>query len=715
MAESFFSPSWYRVSKLQPRLRAHAQIHRHYYGEELWYVLQDHARGRYYRFTPLVFQIIGMMDGRITVQELWEKAVERSGDNAPSQGDMVQILGQLHAADVLQCDVPPDAAELFHRYEQGEQRKWMMNLRSPLSMRFPLFDPERFISRSLKVVRPFFSVYGAALWVAVVTTAVVAAGIHWQELTRNISDRVLSAQNLLLLWAVYPFVKALHELGHGYAVKRWGGEVHEVGIILLVLTPMPYIDASSASAFPEKWRRALVGGAGMMAELFLASLSLFLWLNLEPGVARSIAFNVVLIASVSTLVFNGNPLLRYDGYYILSDLLEIPNLAQRSNQYVGYIFKRYLLGLEKIEPPYTGPGERLWLAVYSTASFIYRMFVYAAIILFIAGKFFFIGVLLGIWAVVSMVILPVIKKVHFVIFSPLVREKRGRALVASGAIGAGVIMLLFLVPFPLWTRAEGTIWVPEESLVRARVDGVVSSIEALHDRPAKKGDVLIECTDPFLVADVKVLRAQLKSLEAQYNAEIYTNRAKAQVTKEEIAPVRSNLARAEERLRELTIYSPRDGVFILPGAEDLPGRYLKQGDLIGYVLGQNEATVRVVVPQASVDLIRHRTKAIRIRMAEHLDRVYPAILQREVPAAADRLPSAVLGSAGGGEIAVDPSDSKGVKTIEKLFQFDIRLPLKVDNINIGGRVYVRFDHGYEPLGFQWYRSLRRLFLRRFNV
>jgi putative peptide zinc metalloprotease protein len=280
MLRSFFSPSWYRVASLRPRLRRHAQIHRHHYRGELWYVLQDLASGRLYRFSPVAYQVIGLMDGRLTVQELWDKALERFGDDAPTQGEMVNLLSQLHSSDVLLCDVAPDTAELFRRHTKQERSWWKTNLRSPLSLRFPLFKPEKFLARTAFLVRPLFSVYGALLWLVVVGAALVLAGLHWQDLTEDVMDRVLSGNNLLLLWLVFPLIKALHELGHGYAIKILGGQVPEMGIMLLVMMPVPYVDASSSSAFREQWRRVLVGAAGMLVELFIGSLALFVWLGL---------------------------------------------------------------------------------------------------------------------------------------------------------------------------------------------------------------------------------------------------------------------------------------------------------------------------------------------------------------------------------------------------------------------------------------------------
>lgn len=678
-------------------------------------MLQDHVTGKHYRFTPIVYQIIGLMDGKLTVQELWEKATELYEDNAPTQGDMVRILSQLHAADVLLSNISPDTAELFDRYEKHERGKWKQNLRSPLSLRFSLFDPERFLSRTVGIVRPFFSIGGFLIWLIVVGVAVTLACLHWSELTEDVVDRVLSTQNLLLLWFIYPVIKTMHEFGHGYAVKVWGGEVHDIGIMLLVLMPIPYVDASSSSAFPEKWRRIVVGAAGMMVEFFVASLAMILWLNLEQGIVSAIAYNVMLIAGVSTVLFNANPLLRYDGYYIMSDMLEIPNLSQRSVKYLGHVTKRYLLGLKKDEPPYVGPGERFWLITYSIVSFIYRMLVYASIILFIAGKFFVIGVLLAAWAFASMIIIPLFKKISFVLFNPVLREIRIRAVFVVSAISLVVMMLLFFAPFPFRTCTEGVVWAPEESLVRAGTSCFVSSVKVSTNSHVKKGDVLIECRDQILVAKNKVLKAQLRALQARYNAEIYTDRVKARTTKEEVANVRAELVREKERLDDLIISSPCDGVFIVPDAEDLPGHYLRQGELVAYVLDAYKPIVRVVVPQSDINLVRQRNRGIDIRFTEHLEKVYPADIIREVPKALESLPSMTLSSVGGGKVAVDPSDPDGLRPLEKQFQFDLEPADAISNVHIGGRVYVRFNHGFEPLIFQWYRKLRQLFLKRFNV
>jgi putative peptide zinc metalloprotease protein len=162
------------------------------------------------------------MDGEKTVQEIWEATSAHLGDGAPTQEEVIRLLGQLHATDVLLCDVPPDSMEVFRRHQKHERMLWRRRLWTPLALRFPLLDPDRFLQRTLPWVQPLFGWFGILLWLAVVGTGAVLAASHWTDLTENIADRVLDPGNLVLLWFVYPVVKALHELGHAYADQEMG-------------------------------------------------------------------------------------------------------------------------------------------------------------------------------------------------------------------------------------------------------------------------------------------------------------------------------------------------------------------------------------------------------------------------------------------------------------------------------------------------------------
>ena len=715
MAQSLFSTTWYRVAHLKPRLRHHLSIHRHHYRGQRWYILQDHATGKFQRFTPAAHFLIGQMDGRRSVQEIWESGRKKLGENAPTQEEVIRLLSQLHAANALQTDIIPDTGEMLKRFTKQRHIKWKQNLRSPLFMRFPLFDPENFLNRFLPLVRPVFSWVGAVVWLAVVGYGVFLAGLHWPELTENVADRILAPRNLIILWLIFPFLKAAHEFGHAFAVKVWGGEVHEMGIMLLVFTPIPYLDASAASAFRKKYERVIVGAAGMIVEVFIAAVALMFWINIEAGPVRAVAYNVMLIAGVSTLLFNGNPLLRYDAYYILADLVEIPNLGTRGIRYCGYLLQHHLLGAKHIEPPFAAPGERAWFVGYTIAAFFYRMFIYASIVLFVASKFFFVGVLIACWGAFNMLIMPIFKALRFLATSPALRSRRSRALSISALVGLVGVALITVVPFPLSTLSEGVVWIPESAFVRAGTDGFVQHVLAEPGRHIAAGEPLIECTDPLMPAKLRVLTSRLKELRALYDTQRITDRVQSEITQEEIKQVRAELADARQSEADLKIRSKSDGYWVVPMAADLPGRFLRRGELVGYILTHTAMMARVVVNQYDAGLVRQHTTRVNVRFPEKMKVTLSSRLIREVPAATDQLPSRTLSQEGGGTIAIDPRDTPGTKAFQKLFLFDIELPLPESLYHVGGRVHVRFDHGYEPLAFRWYRSIRQLFLKRFNL
>jgi putative peptide zinc metalloprotease protein len=715
MAENLFSPSWYRVAGLRPGIRRHVHFHRHHYRGQLWYVLQDPATGRCHRLSPVAHRLAGLMDGRRTTQEIWEAAMEQLGDDGPTQDETIRLLGLLHAADVLRCDVSPDTAELFRRSRRREQSEWWRRYLNPLALRQPLVDPAAFLDRWLHLVRPLFSPLGLAGWCAVIVSALVLAGGHWSDLRDGATAELLDPRNLVLLWILYPLVKGLHELGHAFATTVWGGAVHEMGVLFLVLVPIPYVDASAASAFPDKRRRMLVGAMGIMVELFVASLALFVWLSVEPGLIRSAAYDVMVISGVSSLLFNGNPLLRFDAYYVLADAIEIPNLGARSNQYIGNLVLKHFFGLEHVRGQALAPGEAPWLLFYGVASFIYRLMVLFAIALFVAGRFFFVGVLLAAGALALQLVVPAVRHVTFVLTSPRLAENRTRAVAASFGLAAGVAALLLLVPIPLSTRAQGVVWPPEGAEVRAGADGFVEELLVPPGSRVAAGQALIRARDPSLEAEVAVLAAQLRELRARRHAERVSDQVRADSTQAEIRATELALGDARRRADQTLLRASADGLFLVPRALDLVGRFLRQGQLVGHVVDSSVSTVRVVIPQADVARVRERTRGVEVRLAGRLGAVMPAQLIRLVPAATDRLPSAALGTAGGGRLPVDPADEEGLRTLDAVFQVDVTIPKGLAPRRIGERAYVRFEHGAEPVAWRAWSALRRLLLRQLGV
>ena len=710
MAEQLLSSHWYRIANVKLSLRSHVRVHQHRYRNTIWYVLRDDTTGKHHRFNEASYNFIRLIDGQRTVNAIWEILHEELGDDAPTQDEVIRLLGTLHFANHLLANITPDIRELIDMRRKGRKQSLKSRFGNPMALRFPLLDPDTFLQKYLPYVAPLFTRMAGFIALTIMLYAALQMVRNWEVLSNHAVENTLSADNLFLMWLVYPFIKAIHELGHGFAVKRWGGEVHELGIMLLVLMPVPYVDASAASSFRSKYKRMFVGAAGIIIELLLASIALLIWLNIQQGLISEILFNIMLIGGASTLLFNGNPLLKFDGYFVLSDAVEIPGLGPRANKYYGYLIQKHVFGVQGLESPATARGESLWFIVYAAAAFVYRLFLMVAITLFVANQYFFIGVALAIWAIFMQAVMPIVKWVRHLFGSPVLMQKRERALSITAATIAVASAFIFMVPAPLNTVTEGVVWLPEKSYVRASADGFVDSILVEQGEQVKSGDPLIATVDPLINAQLKLLKAQYRELEITYDALVNEDIVQADITLDELRLTQSRLDHLQQQIDELVMKSPADGKFILLNSNELEGYFVNHGDPVAYVINFDEVNVRVVVPQNAIGLVRQNVENVEIRFIDQMNKAYRTSVSREIPAATYKLPSKALAHQGGGKIQTDPFDADGIKTKNQYFQFEVAMPENLTTSLVGQRVYVKIMHGYETFAMQWYRSFKELFL-----
>lgn len=710
---ALFSPAWYRVANLHVRLRKHTAIHRHHYRDRVWYVLQDRVTGQFHRFTPEAYEIIGRFDGQRTLQEIWDEVCAKLGDVMPTQSEVIGLVSQLYQANAIRTDAPVDVGDLDHRRRRTKRQNLLRRMMSPLGIRIPLFDPERFLESTNAYVSPVLSLWGLIVWLAVIVVAVVLAAVHWSELTANLADRVLALQNVFLMALVYPVVKSIHELGHAYAVKRWGGEVHEMGIMMLVFYPVPYVDASASSAFRSKWERAAVGAMGIMVEAFLAALALFVWLLAEPGVIRSLATNVMIISGVSTLVFNGNPLLRFDAYYVLADIIEIPNLAQRGNQQVGYLVKHHLMKVKDVQGPAWSRGEAAWLVFYAIASFIYRIAVLLLISLVVTARYMFFGVLIAFWSLYMSVFYPAFRMLLLPSTDPRLRPLRYRIYLIGGAAALTLAVVLFALPVPYSISAQGVVWVEDEGIVRVETAGFLTVLNARPGEMVRKGASLATLWDGQTDAHVAALSAEVEAARFGEQAAI-DNPGQMVVLQENSKYLADQLAVAQQHQDDLTLKAKIAGRFLAPDPNDLVGRYFHRGERLGFIAEDKHMTIVVPVPDSDIAAVRSGRNVAKVHFVSQHGEVYDAEVLRIMPSSINTLPSKTLTTDGGGGFAPDPRSRDPLESFQRFFQVELRLPDSGPHV-IEERVFVRFRHAPEPIGFRWYRAIRRLFLSQLNV
>lgn len=711
MSASLYSAEWYRVARLAPRLRPQVRVQAQHWRDQRWYLLSDAATGRQHRIDPAAYEFIGRCDGQRTVHEIWSSLLETRPLGAPTQDDVLGLLGQLNEHELLQSQRAGEARALTQR-RQARSKARRRSLLNPLSFRLPLGDPNAWLERLDPLARALFNPAAFWLWLAVVLLGAWNAALEWPALVAHARDHLFNVGGLIAAWLLYPLMKGLHELAHALAVRRWGGEVREAGLGLMCLVPAPYVDASAATAFVHRRQRAMVGAAGIMVELALAALGLALWLATEPGWLRDAAFVLMAIGVASTLLFNGNPLLRLDAYHVLCDLCELPNLGARSNAWWSQRLARGLLGSAAASPP-VAAGERPWLFAYAPLSLAYRLALSVGLVLWLGGHWLVAALLAALYVAVSLVLLPLGNWSRRALQAAAPGSGQARVRLRLGLLFAGVMALLFLAPLPHTTVAPGVVWLPEQAHVRPQVDGFVTELPLADGQAVVPGDLLLRLSNPELAFGREQVAGRLEGLQAEHYQLLMRDPSAAQNLALDIQRTHDELARLDERIGQLEVRAQLAGTLVMPKQLDLLGAYARRGDALGYVLAAEALRVRAAVPEHAAHLVRERLMGVQVRTADALHSVLAARLSGDTPAATRVLPSAALARSSGGPYATDPAEPDGLHSLQPVFLFDLTLQGPTP-ARVGGRAWVRFDHGSEALAAQAYRGAAQLFLRHFD-
>jgi len=706
---------------LKARLRGSTQISRQHYRGDRWYVVRDPAGNQYHRLSAPAYRFVGLLDGTRTIAEAWDLVGGQLADDAPTQPEVIQILSQLHAANLLEADITADAGVLLRRHKKMKSRQLQGRLMNILFPRIPLWDPDRFLCKWMPVMKYALSLLGALVWLVVVIGAVAKLSPMWPEL-KAAANNSIDPSNWPFLWATFVLIKAIHELGHAFSCRRFGGEVHELGVMFLVFVPAPYVDASTAWGLSSKWKRIFVGAGGMIFELFVAAIMAFIWANTTGGayqLVNQLAYNTMLIASVSTIMFNANPLLRYDGYYILSDLLEIPNLSQKAKEYSLGLIKRHVFRV-KSPLPLPPPGQRIWLFVYSIASSIYRVFVGVLIIFIVAGKVPVLGVLMAVGGVITWLFVPIGKLLNYLLLDPELHRKRIGACIFSVAVAAVIVFVVGLCPFTVHYEAVGVVEPDQRQTIHARSPGFVTEVIAHDGQMVAQGQVLVKCVNPEMVAELEGIKAQRRAKILEASAANVNNLSQRDMALKYIRvrfdPV---IARKELEISDLEIKAPFAGVLIAPDLPSLQGRYLQVGDDVGVrvvqldklqvvaFVEQQDAALPFSDPGASLP----QTARIRLAGARGEDLIGRVMIWGS--GGVLQLPPDLqaLAVQAGGDLQLDPKSANRNSAEMTSAQFPVFLELlkPLPGTYCGQRAYLRFELPRKhPLMWQWWRRLGQL-------
>ncbi|HMN42396.1 MAG TPA: PqqD family peptide modification chaperone [Phycisphaerales bacterium] len=712
-----FSPFWHRVRLMKPRLRPHVQITRQHYRGRRWHVVHDPTSNQFYRLNPIAHDFVGMLDGSRDVETAWNASLQKFGDAAPTQNEIIQLIGQLYQSNLLSVDTSPETEQLLRRGRERLKQKAAAQVIGIMYLKIRAFNPDRILTACEPILRPVLNRWGFIAWCALVLWAVYALVPHFSALARQFSEnRIFDPEFLWLVPAAYVVTKAIHEFGHGVICKRFGGQVPEFGFMLLVMFPSPYVDASAAWAFPSKWQRIAVGAGGMMFELTVAALAAFAWVwsvqqNQDNSILARLSFNVMLSSSFATILFNANPLMRFDGYYILADLLEVPNLAQRSNKILLQAIQKHIYRLKNLTPPATDPAEKAILVVYGILAGMYRIFLFFSITLFILGQFFAIGLVLAIWTAAAWFILPVGKLIHWLASAPALAEHRARAVLTTLAIVALFAVGLGVIPMPDRRHGTGVV----ESTVRDSLHyGTDGFVLAVHKRPGDR----VAAGDPIVTLENRELLERKRSMQSQLDEFAISERdavnrgdpATVSMAVERITVARENLMEVNRRIDMLVVRAPHDGRVAGADPADRLGGFVKRGDPVCDIVDPSTVRVAATLDQRQAAWLFEKAAAeslplqCDVRLISDVNQILPADRFVVVPAGQRVLPSGALGFSGGGAFETDSKDESG--RVTKRPQFNVTI-YAADPANMaaltypGERVKVRFKLPNKPFLAQW--------------
>jgi putative peptide zinc metalloprotease protein len=444
-----------------------------------------------------------------------------------------------------------------------------------------------------------------------------------------------------------------------------------------------------------------------------------LWANTAPGVVNAIAYNVIFVASVSSVLFNLNPLLRFDGYHMLVDFLDVPNLFQRSREQLRYLGERFLLALPNAKPAARTLTEAWLLPIYGVTSIVYWLMLMATIVFFIAGEYLDLGVALAWILGFTVVVLPLWKFLKFLTTSPRLHHYRARTVALTLAVAAVILVPLAMVPMPDRIRASGVLEATTYRQLNSESPGFLVELMALPGAGVRRGEPLMRLESPELLFDLRAALLQREQLLAQELRATSLSVADLLPLRHQREAVESVIAELERQRAALLVTAPVDGIWSAPDFDTGLGRWVARGAPLGAIVDPGSWRFVAVLPQVATHLFDNRVHRVELRLRgqEHLNVVAPEA--RIVPFETGTLPSRALGFAGGGDIAVSASDQNGLTAVEPFFR--IQAPLQVESLGEGlglahGRLgTIRLTLDDAPLLVQWERGVRQFLQRRFRV
>ncbi len=726
------------------RVRPDLTARQHTYQGCGYWVVKEPLGLNYFRFQEEEYAILHMLDGKTSLQEIKDRFEKEFAPQKISFTDLQQFIGTLHRSGLVITTAAEQGRQLKVRRDERKWKESVQLMSNILAVRFKGVDPDRLLNWLSPYTRWFFT-FPAMIFVLLLAAAALTLVMVQNDVFRSrlpSFQEFFGPSNWLLLGAVLAVTKICHEFGHGLACKRYGGECHEMGVMFLVLTPCLYCNVSDSWMLPNKWHRAAIGAAGMYVEVFLASIATFIWWFSEPGLLNHLCLQVMFVSSISTVIFNGNPLLRYDGYYILSDIMEVPNLRQKASSVLHRTMSKYCLGMEMPEDPFLPQRNQFFFGLYTVASNVYRLIVTASIMLFLNKVFEpyglkVIGQMIALAGIYGLVVMPLWKLGKF-LYVPgrMSQVKRKNVLITASTVAAVVAGILY-IPVPQRVKCPVEVRPSNAESVYVVVPGHLEEMLIQPGDQVTRGTKLARVSNLDLLLELNDLENEEERLEHLGNA-LNQQRLRASDSSEieqtyvevlqQLKSVREQLEKKRQQVNQIDLPAPIDGtVFAVPDKSSQSGSdgrlaewsgsvfdaknrgaRLSTSDMICQIGDSRRMEAVLYISQDQIELVQ-TDQDVEIKLDGFPGRTFKGQIAVMGSKEVEFIPPSLSTQQGGELPAVTDQETGRLRPQNATFPAQVPLGEGVEDLKLGMRGRAKIYVQWQPLGTRMWRYISRTF------
>ncbi|QDU99024.1 HlyD family efflux transporter periplasmic adaptor subunit [Lignipirellula cremea] len=679
-------------------------------GDRPYYLVEDPLNSRFFRLGHVEYTLVTLLDGQTTIHDALSHLSTVLPHHQLTEADAAAHCRWLVAMDLAHTEESAQAARLAGSAQTAARQKTLAQW-NPISFRLPLGRPDPMFTRLAGALGWLYSPAATAVGLLLAAVGGFLVCSRWEAFVAS-SQGVFAPGNWIWMVVCWVLLKIVHEISHGVVCKRYGGTVRETGVQFILLAPLAYVDVTSSWRFRSRWRRIHVAAAGMYSELVIAGIAALAWSQTGDGWLGNFCFNLILMASVTTLLFNANPLMKFDGYYMLSDALSLPNLYGNGQACLRYAACRYLLGMPAALPDWT-PRESTIFHLYGWAAFAWRIVISVTMIVTAAALFHGAGVLLACLAGVLWLGLPAF---HFVKFLATdeggPQPQRLRFLLIASLATAMAVGIFGFVPWPGTIAAPGVVDYSPPQLIRASSAGFVQSIHVQSGQQVQPGELLVVLENRELVRELADLQLQIRQSELRGRQREQKGELAAEQAEEKQAEaLRSQLAEKQIQVERLTVRAPCAGQVIGRNLDALQGKFLEEGDELFSLGDEAHKELRISIAQDDLEVFHHQVQQpVRIDVPGLA--LWRSPLEKVIPRATLTPPHPAFAAAHGGPLPVKPTAARSdgspqdaYELLEPRFTATVRLtPAESRQLRTGQRVVVSHRALHESIGQHLYHA-----------